>query len=51
MNRDRILMMADDEGGNSFLTKPSGFEELVEMAARLHKYWLELVKLPGAPAN
>lgn len=36
-----------DEGVNSFITKPAGFEELVEMAGRLKKYWLELVKLPG----
>lgn len=51
MNRDRILMMADDEGVNSFITKPSGFDELVGMAARLNKNWLEFVKLPGAPAT
>ena len=38
-----------DRGVNSFITKPSGYEELVEMAARLQKYWLELVKLPGGP--
>ena len=35
-----------DQGVNSFITKPSGFGELVEMAGRLKKYWLELVKLP-----
>jgi CheY-like chemotaxis protein len=39
-----------DEGVNSFITKPSSFPELVEMAARLKTYWLELVKLPGDPA-
>lgn len=36
-----------DEGVNSFITKPAGFEALVEMAASLKTYWLELVKLPG----
>ena len=36
-----------DEGVNSFITKPSSFPELVEMAARLKTYWLELVKLPS----
>ena len=36
-----------DQGVNSFITKPSGFGELVEMAGRLKKYWLELVKLPS----
>lgn len=40
-----------DEGVNSFITKPAGFDELVEMAGRLKKYWLELVKLPGGTAQ
>lgn len=39
-----------DEGVNSFITKPTGFDELVEMAGRLKKYWLELVKLPTGSA-
>jgi CheY-like chemotaxis protein len=39
-----------DEGVNSFITKPTGFDELVDMAGRLKKYWLELVKLPTGPA-
>lgn len=39
-----------DEGVNSFITKPAVFEELVEMAGRLKKYWLELVKLPSGTA-
>lgn len=35
------------EGGvNSFITKPTGYSGLVEMAGRLKSYWLELVKLP-----
>lgn len=40
-----------DHGVNSFITKPSGFEDLVEMAGRLKKYWLELVKLPSTPPH
>jgi two-component system response regulator len=40
-----------DEGVNSFITKPSGFSELVDMAGRLKKYWLELVKLPTGPSE
>lgn len=40
-----------DQGVNSFITKPSGFEDLVEMAGRLKKYWLELVKLPSTPPH
>jgi len=38
-------------GVNSFITKPAGFEELVEMAGSLKAYWLELVKLPTGPAT
>jgi two-component system response regulator len=36
-----------DQGVNSFISKPVGFAELVEMAGSLKKYWLELVKLPN----
>lgn len=36
-----------DEGVNSFITKPSGFSELVDMAGHLRRYWLEFVKLPS----
>lgn len=36
-----------DLGVNSFVTKPSGFDDLVEMAEGLHRYWLEIVELPG----
>jgi len=34
-------------GGNSFITKPAGFEGLVSMAENLTRYWLETVRLPG----
>ena len=44
------ILQTYDEGGNSFITKPTGFDELVEMAGRLKKYWLELVKLPTGSA-
>lgn len=40
-----------DQGVNSFITKPAGFADLVEMAGRLKKYWLELVKLPSGPSH
>jgi len=35
-----------DLGVNSFITKPSSFEGLVNMAGRISAYWLNLVKLP-----
>lgn len=36
-----------DLGVNSFVTKPSSFEEILKMARGLHRYWLEIVQLPG----
>ncbi|MDA8909233.1 MAG: response regulator [Verrucomicrobiales bacterium] len=35
-----------DLGVNSFITKPSSFDQLVELADGLKRYWLEMVKLP-----
>lgn len=37
-----------DLGVNSFVTKPASFDELVKMAEGLHRYWLEIVQLPGS---
>ena len=33
-------------GVSSYITKPSGFEELVEMAGKINQYWINLVRLP-----
>ena len=38
-----------DQGANSYITKPSRFEELVTVAESLKTYWLNTVELP--PAN
>ncbi|MDF1851024.1 MAG: response regulator [Verrucomicrobiales bacterium] len=35
-----------DLGVNSFVTKPSSFDEIVKMAQGLHRYWFEIVQLP-----
>ena len=35
-----------DLGVNSFIMKPSSFDQLVELADELKHYWLEIVKLP-----
>lgn len=51
MNKDRILTMAGDGGGDSSVTKPSGFGERVGVAARPRKHWLGLAKLSDASAN
>lgn len=33
-------------GGNSFITKPSSFEGLVDIVKVLNRYWLQTVELP-----
>ncbi|HET6875494.1 MAG TPA: response regulator [Acidimicrobiales bacterium] len=33
-------------GANSYITKPSGFRELVETMGAFHSYWSEVVDLP-----
>ena len=35
-----------EEGGSSFIIKPSTFEGLVELVAALDHYWLEVVSIP-----
>ncbi len=35
-------------GANSFITKPSSFDRLVEIVRVLDRYWFETVALPGA---
>ena len=34
-------------GANSFITKPSSYDELLEAVKTLARYWLEVVALPG----
>lgn len=33
-------------GANSYITKPSSFDSLVEIIRTLGKYWFEIVELP-----
>lgn len=35
-------------GANSFITKPSSFDRLVEIVRVIDRYWFETVALPGA---
>ena len=35
-------------GANSFITKPSSFDRLIEIVRVLDRYWFETVALPGA---
>ena len=34
-------------GVNSFIAKPGSFDKLVEIVRLLHRYWIEMVALPG----
>ncbi len=36
-----------DLGVSSYISKPTSYEELVEMMRTLGKYWCEVVRLPG----
>lgn len=40
------IVKAYDLGVNSFICKPVGFEELVEVAREIGKYWFNTVALP-----
>ena len=40
-----------DIGANSYVAKPIHYEELLQVLQTLGKYWLEVVDLPGAPAD
>ena len=33
-------------GANSYIVKPSSFEELLKVAQSIKNYWLEVVELP-----
>jgi two-component system, response regulator len=37
-------------GANSFITKPTSFDDLVEVMKKLGDYWLKTVSLPDQPA-
>ena len=43
---EQQINQAYQDGANSFLTKPSKFEDLTHMAGVLCSYWLNLVELP-----
>ncbi len=36
-----------EEGANSFLSKPLGFQQLVDMARTLKQYWFDTAELPN----
>lgn len=40
------VLRAYDLGVNTFLTKPSTYEGLIELVSTLKRYWLEMARLP-----
>ncbi len=40
------ILRTYDLGANSFITKPVGFESLVELVDTMGRYWFQLVELP-----
>ncbi len=43
---EQDILKAYDYGGNSFITKPSTFERLLEIVKILQVYWLDVIELP-----
>ncbi len=48
---DQDILRTYELGANSYITKPSSFEGLVEVMGSLKKYWFEIVDLPKARGN
>jgi len=36
-----------DSGGNAFISKPNGFDELVEMLRALSRFWFDVARTPS----
>ncbi|MGH8509761.1 MAG: response regulator [Gammaproteobacteria bacterium] len=47
---ERDIAACYQDGANSYIVKPVGFENLVQAIQRLQDYWFELVVLPKAGA-
>jgi CheY-like chemotaxis protein len=45
--REEDVNSAYDLGANSYLFKPSGLEELQEVASALQRFWFSVARLPG----
>jgi CheY-like chemotaxis protein len=42
------ILKTYDLGANSFITKPVGFDSLVQLVTTMTRYWFQLVELPRA---
>ena len=50
-SEEEDILKTYDLGANSFITKPVGFESLVQLVSKMTQYWFQLVELPHGSAN
>jgi len=50
-SEEEDILKTYDLGANSFITKPVGFESLVQLVSKMTQYWFQLVELPHEMAN
>ncbi len=50
-SEDEDILKTYDLGANSFITKPVGFDSLVQLASKMTQYWFQLVELPAEPGR
>ena len=50
-SEEEDILKTYDLGANSFITKPVGFESLVQLVSKMTQYWFQLVELPHGPTN
>jgi two-component system, response regulator len=49
-SEEEDILKTYDLGANSFISKPVGFESLVQLVSTMTRYWFQLVELPPAEA-
>ena len=45
------ILKSYDLGANSFISKPVGFDSLVQIVSTMASYWFQLVELPKEPVR
>ena len=50
-SEEEDILKTYDLGANSFITKPVGFESLVQLVSKMTQYWFQLVELPHGPTD
>jgi two-component system response regulator len=50
-NAEADIARVYELGANSYITKPVGFDGLLEVMKVLGRYWLEIVELPPQPSS